>query len=71
MRDPRLVLGASDGGAHVRSVLNVEYPTACFRELVRDPAWGSVPKILETPKEEAPDGRDWDSVNLERLRSLL
>jgi N-acyl-D-aspartate/D-glutamate deacylase len=36
LRDPRLMLGASDGGAHVRSVINVEYPTACFKELVRD-----------------------------------
>ena len=36
LRDPRLMLGASDGGAHVRSVINVEYPTASFAELVRD-----------------------------------
>jgi N-acyl-D-aspartate/D-glutamate deacylase len=36
LRDPRLVLGASDGGAHVRGVLNVEYSTACFAELVRE-----------------------------------
>ena len=36
LRDPRVVLGASDGGAHVRGVLNVEYSTACFAELVRD-----------------------------------
>lgn len=35
LRDERLVLGASDGGAHVRGVLNVEYSTACFAELVR------------------------------------
>ncbi|MCU1457239.1 MAG: aminoacylase [Actinomycetia bacterium] len=36
LRDPRLVLGASDGGAHVRGVVNVEYSTASFAELVRD-----------------------------------
>lgn len=42
-----------------------------FRELMRDDAWAKVPKILETPKEEAPDGRDWDAVNLERLRRLM
>jgi N-acyl-D-aspartate/D-glutamate deacylase len=36
LRDPRLVLGASDGGAHVRGVVNVEYTTASFQELVRD-----------------------------------
>jgi hypothetical protein len=35
LRDPRLVLGASDGGAHVRGVVNVEYTTASFEELVR------------------------------------
>jgi hypothetical protein len=29
-----------------------------------------VPKILETPKDPAPDGRDWDVVNLELLRGL-
>jgi N-acyl-D-aspartate/D-glutamate deacylase len=36
LRDPRVVLGASDGGAHVRGVLNVEYSTASFAELVRE-----------------------------------
>ena len=35
LRDPRVVLGASDGGAHVRGVVNVEYSTASFDELVR------------------------------------
>ena len=30
-----MVLGASDGGAHVRGVINVEYSTASFDELVR------------------------------------
>jgi len=35
LRDPRLVLGASDGGAHLRGVVNVEYTTASFEELVR------------------------------------
>ena len=29
------MLGASDGGAHVRGVVNVEYSTASFDELVR------------------------------------
>jgi N-acyl-D-aspartate/D-glutamate deacylase len=36
LRDPRIVLGASDGGAHLRGVVNVEYSTASFAELVRD-----------------------------------
>ena len=44
---------------------------AGFAPIVQDPAWKNVPKILETPKEEAPDGRDWDAVNLERLRGLV
>lgn len=44
---------------------------AGFRELLQDDAWAKLPKILETPKEEAPDGRDWDVVNLERLKSLI
>jgi hypothetical protein len=30
-----------------------------------------VPKILETPKENDEQGRDWDAVNIETLRSLL
>lgn len=42
-----------------------------FRELIRDDAWAKVPKILETPKEKSPDGRDWDVVNIERLQGLL
>jgi deoxyribonuclease-4 len=42
-----------------------------FKPFVRDPYFAKVPKILETPKEKAPDGRDWDQVNLEMLRSLL
>jgi deoxyribonuclease-4 len=42
-----------------------------FRPIVRDQAWADVPKILETPKEKHPDGRDWDEVNLEVLRSLV
>jgi N-acyl-D-aspartate/D-glutamate deacylase len=35
LRDRRVVLGASDGGAHVRGVINAEYSTASFAELVR------------------------------------
>lgn len=41
-----------------------------FKPIVRDQRWRETPKILETPKEKAPDGRDWDAVNLETLRGL-
>jgi deoxyribonuclease-4 len=42
-----------------------------FQPIVRDEAFADIPKILETPKEKHGDGRDWDEVNLETLRSLM
>ena len=33
--------------------------------------FAKVPKILETPKEKDEQGRDWDEVNVETLRSLM
>ena len=42
-----------------------------FKPFVRDEAFVKVPKILETPKEKDAEGRDWDVVNIEALRSLL
>jgi len=42
-----------------------------FRELVNHPHFAQTPKILETAKGEAPDGRAWDAVNLEVLQSLV
>jgi len=42
-----------------------------FRPFVRDEAFADVPKILETPKGETDDGRDWDAVNLKALRALM
>ena len=42
-----------------------------FKPFVQDDAFSRVPKILETEKGKAPDGREWDAVNLEVLRSLL
>jgi deoxyribonuclease-4 len=42
-----------------------------FRPIVRDEAFSSVPKILETPKKKDEHGRDWDAVNIETLRGLL
>ena len=41
-----------------------------FRRLLRDKRFAAIPRILETPKETAPDGRDYDAVNLEVLREL-
>lgn len=42
-----------------------------FKPMVRDKRWRDTPKILETPKLKHPDGRDWDAVNLQRLKSLI
>ena len=42
-----------------------------FKPWVRDAAFADLPKILETEKGKAPDGREWDAVNFETLRSLL
>lgn len=42
-----------------------------FRPIVRDRRWRGVPKILETEKGSAPDGRQWDAVNLQALRTLM
>jgi deoxyribonuclease-4 len=44
---------------------------AGFKHLVNDPRFAGVPKILETPKGENPKGRDWDKVNLEKLRRMI
>ncbi len=41
-----------------------------FATICRDPRFAAVPKILETSKDPAPDGRDWDIVNMELLRGL-
>lgn len=41
-----------------------------FALIMRDRRLVRVPKIIETPKEHAPDGRHYDVVNLELLRGL-
>jgi len=43
---------------------------SCFRAVLGHPALRSRPMILETAKEEGPDGRSWDEINLGRLRAL-
>jgi deoxyribonuclease-4 len=44
---------------------------ACFEAIMRDPDLAFVPKILETEKDDAPDGSPWDAVNAETLRRML
>ena len=36
LKDPRVVLGASDAGAHVDMMVGADFPTRCLGELVRD-----------------------------------
>lgn len=43
---------------------------AGFRNVLADPRFRGVPMILETPKGEDESGRDWDRVNLRRLRAI-
>lgn len=60
-------------GSHVDRHAHIGRGTiglAGFRRLLRDKRLAGIPRILETPKETAPDGRDYDAVNLEILRSL-
>ena len=42
-----------------------------FRFIVNHEDFRNVPKILETPKGPAEDGREWDLVNLEKLKKLV
>jgi deoxyribonuclease-4 len=41
-----------------------------FATVMRDPRLAHAPRILETPKGKDDKGRDWDTINLKRLRSL-
>ncbi len=43
---------------------------AAFGVICSDPRFAQVPKILETPKDQAPNGRDWDELNLELLEKF-
>ena len=42
---------------------------SCFSALTKVAAWKNIPVILETAKEGLFEGRNWDVVNAERLRS--
>ena len=44
---------------------------ACFRYLLNHPAFAFVPKVLETPKDRDERGREWDAVNLGRLKRMM
>ena len=44
--------------------------SAGFRNLIADTRFRGVPMILETPKGEDSRGREWDRINLARLRSI-
>ena len=41
-----------------------------FGVICSDPRTQQVPKIMETPKDKAPDGLEWDAHNLKLLRGL-
>jgi deoxyribonuclease-4 len=43
---------------------------AWFKAVLAEPKFAHVPKVLETEKGGAPDGRPWDAVNAERLAAL-
>ena len=42
-----------------------------FTPFMRDKRWRVTPKILETAKGKADNGREWDAINLETLKSLM
>jgi len=43
---------------------------AAFRHVLADERFTGVPMIIETPKGVDSHGRDWDRVNLQRLRTI-
>lgn len=47
-----------------------EIGLAGFRRILRDPRFHGLPMILETPKDKDERGREWDAVNLRRLRQM-
>lgn len=46
-------------------------PLETFRVICNTFRGRGVPKILETPKEQTPEGIAWDTVNLQTLRKLM
>ena len=43
---------------------------SCFRTILEESIFDAVPKILETPKEEAENGKSMDKVNIAKLRKM-
>ena len=46
LKDPRVVLGASDAGAHMDMMVGADFPTRCLAELVRERAIFSVEEMV-------------------------
>ena len=69
LNDSRTPRGSRvDRHAHIgRGHLALE----AFKVIVNHRGFAAVPKILETPKEDAPDGTPMDTVNLNKLKSLI
>jgi len=69
LNDSKKALGSRvDRHEHIgRGMIGLEG----FRPFLRDEAFVNVPKILETEKGTDEQGRSWDAVNLEVLRSLM
>ena len=68
LNDSRKPLGSRvDRHAHIgRGMIGL----AAFRYVCQNAAFQKIPKIMETPKETAPDGRPWDQINLGILQAL-
>ena len=46
LKDPRVVLGASDAGAHMDMMVGADFPTRCLAELVRERGIFSVEELV-------------------------
>lgn len=68
LNDSRKPLGSRvDRHTHIgRGMIGLE----AFRYVCQTPIFNKIPKIMETPKEIAPDGRPWDLINLGVLQAL-
>lgn len=64
------------GGGAIKHSHNGAFSTDSLRAsgfftIMNDPRYANTPKILETPKGATPDGTQWDTINITRLKSLL